>query len=775
MNDLQKEDVLKDEFLKNLFENPPSEKISVQKMQPITPPAKRKPDLSEKESWKKLTCLLIPGFLILLLLINIVVPSSDVSENENRALAKFPKLGIEEIRSGAFSEGFENYITDQFVFRNAFISLKRNVEELLGKKDNHNIIMCDDGYLIENTASLTWDNVDSNLQAVNDLSIASRYNITFTVVPTAYEIMQKSLPKNAYSDQYGKLMGRIKKEINEQISVADVSGHLKENSSDYLYYRTDHHQTALGSYFTYVALGEALGYDPYSRDSFSEEKVASDFYGTMWSNSGFADTTPDEMYKFTLNMPYSYSVEFPSENESMDSLYSEEYLNVKDKYSYYLDGNHGVAVVKSSCPERRRLAVIKDSYAHSLVPFLANHFSEIYIVDLRYYNGDIFEYLYRSNVKDVLVLYNQNTFMTDSNLSKISGFASVTPYNVVPDVSYGIVPELEEVPDSYFDDAVFIGDSLTIGLQNHSGFNSEFLCLPGLSIRNIKDERFGDGSTVYDRLENLEHIGKLYIMLGTNDALFGETEEFTAGYEELVDYVRELFPNVIVYCQSIMPISREFEETHDLKNSMIDPYNDIILGMTDKKQCYYMDVHSFYENEDGYLPHEAGGDGVHLSPENYRVFAAYLKKHAVPAAGVVKIDTDEHNIFAGSGEYDCHRIGTSVLESVSFNDTLSRVNDTLIVSNYNVDPEKVCSATLYIGGGATAEEVAVFELADEDYAKDTVKLAKERVENKKNDFRDYMPAEMTKLESPVIIRRGKLVIVCIADSVTEEQLEDCIY
>ena len=84
-------------------------------------------------------------------------------------------------------------------------------------------------------------------------------------------------------------------------------------------------------------------------------------------------------------------------------------------------------------------------------------------------------------------------------------------------------------------------------------------------------------------------------------------------------------------------------------------------------------------------------------------------------------------------------------------------------------------AALYLGGGSTAEEIAVFEAKSESYAKTIeTKLAPKRIENKKKDYENYMPAEMTKLKSPVIVRKGNVVAVCIADSVSEEEILDAI-
>lgn len=725
--------------------------------------------ISSKENTRKLTCLAVPGVLVLFLVLNILTPSAKISEKENRTLAGFPKISLGSIMSGKFMSDFESYISDQFVFRNSFVAAKRRYEVLSGKEANHNILICDDGYLIENTSELTEDNILPNIKAVNALAEVGRYNVTLAVVPTAYEIMKDKLPAFAYVNSYDKLQSTLKKEA-KNVTVADTKKQLEEYSDKYLYYRSDHHQTALGSYVTYAALGQYMGYEPYAADDFAVESMADDFCGTAWSNSGFASTKNDTIYKYSLTDEPKCSVNFAADGTQAESIYNKERLKQKDKYAYYLDGNHAIAQIKSDCGTGKKCAVIKDSYAHSMVPFLVNHYSEIYMIDLRYYNGDIFEYLYNHNIKDILVLYNQNTFMTDTNLGKITEFAKTSVFTSVPDVSYGIVPQLEAVEAAYFDDAAFVGDSLTIGIQNFSGFNADFLCMGGLNTKNLDSAALPNGKSVMQSIKDKEHLGKLYIMLGTNEVAFNEMDSFIERYSQFIDNVREKFPNVIIYIESIMPVTKETSETTGIKNDRITVYNEALLKLAKEKQCYYVDVHSYFEGEDGYLPDNIGSDGIHLGPVKYREMAAYLQSHAVPEKGVVKIGKSGKKTFKGGGNADTSKIGEEILDTVEFKDSLLKVADSLVISSYKVDSSKVCSAALYLGGGATAEEVAVFEMTSEKEAKKVETLAKERIERRKKDFENYIPAEMTKLNSPVIVRKGKLVAVCVADKVSKDEI-----
>ena len=105
---------------------------------------------------------------------------------------------------------------------------------------------------------------------------------------------------------------------------------------------------------------------------------------------------------------------------------------------------------------------------------------------------------------------------------------------------------------------------------------------------------------------------------------------------------------------------------------------------------------------------------------------------------------------------------------------MSKVGDALAVSNYKLDTSYVLSASLFVSGGSTAEEVAVFEVKSSADTEKLVKLIKQRVENKKKDFENYMPAEMTKLNSPYIVTKGNVVVLCLADSADAETIKSLI-
>ena len=99
-----------------------------------------------------------------------------------------------------------------------------------------------------------------------------------------------------------------------------------------------------------------------------------------------------------------------------DSVYFMDALNTKDQYQVYLGGNAAKITVKTDVSNGKRLLLIKDSYANSLLPFLTQHYSEIVLLDLRYIRGSYRELADPDDFSQVLILYNAVTFAEDPSL-----------------------------------------------------------------------------------------------------------------------------------------------------------------------------------------------------------------------------------------------------------------------------------------------------------------------------------------------------------------------
>lgn len=194
------------------------------------------------------------------------------------------------------------------------------------------------------------------------------------------------------------------------------------------------------------------------------------------------------------------------------------------------------------------------------------------------------------------------------------------------------VPEATPVERSYLEDAVFIGDSRTEGFILYNGLSETTAYThKGLMVDTVFTSQAvtldGQKYTVMDALAKT-NFSKVYIMLGINETGWAYSNLFIEKYGEIIDKIREINPDALIYVQSILPVSNEVSSSHDyLKNSKIDEYNNLIRQMAEEKQVYYLDVASAVAGSDGALPADAATDGIHLKKEYCQTWLDYLLAH----------------------------------------------------------------------------------------------------------------------------------------------------
>ena len=200
------------------------------------------------------------------------------------------------------------------------------------------------------------------------------------------------------------------------------------------------------------------------------------------------------------------------------------------------------------------------------------------------------------------------------------------------------VPESAAVEDDWFADAVFIGDSRTEGFKLYSGLKTaRYYASRGLAVDTVFTEPLipldGQTVSVIDALRAEGDFQKAYIMLGINELGWVSVEAFIDDYAAIIDALREINPDVQIYVQSILPVTREKSETDSIYNNpRIDVFNSYLRDMCQDKEVYYLDVAEAVRDNDGVLPEDAATDGVHLSREYCEKWLAYLKTHTVGGA-----------------------------------------------------------------------------------------------------------------------------------------------
>ena len=330
-----------------------------------------------------------------------------------------PKFSFKALFDGSFTMYYEEFITDQFVARDSWITLKTFAERVLGKKESGGVYFGKDGYLVEKH-ELDSEQLEKNIAYLTEfLDAVKNYNTHVLIAPTASLILADKLPAYAPVWDQTALLDRLA-ELDGFVDCRDV---LTAHKDEQIYYHADHHWTTLGAYYAYTELCKSLDITPFAFDEFNRRVLADDFQGTL-ANKVNMDTTLDEM--FTLDPETVIEVVYNGGQKVTDTLYEESYLEGRDKYSTFLDGNQPLVKITTSVDNGKTLLLVKDSYSHCMVPMLTAHYENIILMDMRHLNTGVVSYLAQLEAKegvtvdDIVVLYNAENFTEDRNMVKFA-------------------------------------------------------------------------------------------------------------------------------------------------------------------------------------------------------------------------------------------------------------------------------------------------------------------------------------------------------------------
>ena len=366
--------------------------------------------MSKKALWLQSLIFLI--FIGAFFLLNLILPDKEFSQQENRMLQQAPKFSFEDLFEGKFTKDFEDYVTDQFAFRDSWTALKARCELAVGKDENKGIFLCENETLIDAFEAPSKADMLSNIEAINILSENSDIPVYFGLIPSSAEIWRDKLPEGAPNASQKELIDFCYGEAKAK--TVDFHSALAAHADESIYYRTDHHWTSLGAYYGYTALCDAMGIEPAALESYDETVVTESFLGTTYSSSGYGWIKPESISTY-VEQGDTVITNYPSGAPVEGSLYVESYLEVKDKYSYFYGGNTPLLTVETG-NEGPSILIVRDSYMDSMSPYLFEHFSEIHIVDLRHYKLSLAKYIEENSIDNILVCYSVANFATDGNI-----------------------------------------------------------------------------------------------------------------------------------------------------------------------------------------------------------------------------------------------------------------------------------------------------------------------------------------------------------------------
>ncbi|MGN0166157.1 MAG: DHHW family protein [Lachnospiraceae bacterium] len=363
---------------------------------------------------KRVLCIFSLVFFAACGILTLVFKDREFSEDENRYLKQCPEISVEGIVEGKYQEELKEYLSDQAAFRDDFMRLYAIAQKGMGKNEYNGVYLCKNDRLIEvyKTPEKT-EYINDKLKKAVDNTDA---HCMLMLVPTAITIYDEELPWGAGENN---AQAQVKDYIylNSGMDCIDVWTAFEDNKDNVnLYYKTDHHWTTEGAYIAYEEFCKQEGFTPVSKDEFEIVDVSDSFYGTIYSKALTAYQPADTITAYKQDMS-GITVTYQS---GEGELYAEEYLEKKDKYAYFLNGNQSIITIENTNVDNGKvLLVVKDSYANCFVPFLINHYEKIVVLDTRYYRMGVTTTAEEIGATDILFLFNLNTLDTDTAVAGI--------------------------------------------------------------------------------------------------------------------------------------------------------------------------------------------------------------------------------------------------------------------------------------------------------------------------------------------------------------------
>ena len=370
----------------------------------------------------------------------------EYSESEKRELTKFPTFTFSDFASGKYTEQVSTWFADTFPFRESLISLNDTIMSLkgfgseqfqsgasnLGGEQNQGgedvKVEAIAGYYIQGDTAYEMyyqSKACSDRYAALINTAAAKLNgkakVYTVVVPLAYAYNDKVLKKTDATDPKAAIDGMYAAITNPNAVKVDAYGALGAHKDEYLYFRTDHHWTARGAYYAYTAYCQSAGLTAHELDYY--EKLEFDgFLGTLYSHTKAPalQKNPDTVEAFVphgTNTLYVHTADGERSKftggvvrKDTDTMYAA----AASKYNCFLTSDNPLGTKQSyycsienpNIQDGSAVVLVKESFGNCFAPFLVDHYQYVYIIDYRYFDGDLTEFVTEKGAGAVIFLNN---------------------------------------------------------------------------------------------------------------------------------------------------------------------------------------------------------------------------------------------------------------------------------------------------------------------------------------------------------------------------------
>ncbi len=239
-----------------------------------------------------------------------------------------------------------------------------------------------------------------------------------------------------------------------------------------------------------------------------------------------------------------------------------------------------------------------------------------------------------STVSEISSITEEPEILESSTVSTISEALSepdtaLAESPIMLPETYSFTP----VTEDYFQDAVFIGDSRTVGISEYSGIeNATFLCKTSLSIYDYAKPKitYKDKKTSIQEVLQNETFGKIYLMVGINECSYGTPESFYELYRAVVEDIRRLQPEALIFIEGNLLVTQsKSDSSQGVTNENISSRNELIATLANQKDTFYIDINQSSLCEDGALVPEFTWDQIHIKAQYYTVWKDFLLEHGI--------------------------------------------------------------------------------------------------------------------------------------------------
>lgn len=391
-----------------------------------------------------------------------------VSEIEKRELNKFPSFNMNDFLSGKYTSDISLWYSDTYPTREGMISASDAIKSLYGIKgsqfssgnssgddipdtpmnpnkpsdtdspnppddENHEkgeqigafYVRGDTAFELYHFNQLNSQRYASLINSAAD-SLSGKAHVYDLIVPLSYTFAFNSdeLSSTGASD-CEKAISYIYSGLSQNVSAVNICQNMHSHKNEYLYYRTDHHWTARGAYYAYESFCSAKGISPTPLSSYERLEFGG-FLGTLYADTkaNALKNNPDTVEAFVPMGTNIASVTERNGNITKYSIVNKQtdkfYANAASKYNCFIAGDNPLTEIHNpDKTDNSSIVVIKESFGNAFVPFLVDSYEYVYVIDYRYFSGNLYDFVTSHNVGDVLFINNVIATSTSARLNEM--------------------------------------------------------------------------------------------------------------------------------------------------------------------------------------------------------------------------------------------------------------------------------------------------------------------------------------------------------------------